>query len=85
MNLGQDKYAYEIVDMLRNSGFITETDYLGKSMKSQFKLVDDLNPDYVLIIGEDEAKGNYITVKDNLTKENKKVEFDELIEYLSMI
>ncbi len=85
MNLGQDKYAYEIVDMLRNSGFITETDYLNKSMKAQFKLVDDLNPDYVLIIGEDEAKGNYITVKDNLTKENKKVEFDELIEYLSMI
>jgi histidyl-tRNA synthetase len=85
MNLGQDKYAYEVVDMLRNSGFITETDYLNKSMKAQFKLVDDLNPDYVLIIGEDEAKGNYITVKDNLTKENKKVEFDELIEYLSMI
>lgn len=85
MNLGQDKYAYEIVDMLRNSGFITETDYLNKSMKAQFKIVDDLNPDYVLIIGEDEAKGNYVTVKDNLTKENKKVEFDELIEYLSMI
>ncbi len=85
MNLGQDKYAYEIVDMLRNSGFITETDYLNKSMKAQFKLVDDLNPDYILIIGEDEAKGNYVTVKDNLTKENKKVEFDELIEYLSMI
>lgn len=85
MNLGQDKYAYEIVDMLRNSGFITETDYLGKSMKAQFKLVDDLNPNYVLIIGEDEAKGNYVTVKDNLTKESKKVEFDELIEYLSMI
>lgn len=85
MNLGQDKYAYEVVDMLRNSGFITETDYLNKSMKAQFKLVDDLNPDYVVIIGEDEAKGNYVTVKDNLTKENKKVEFDELIEYFSMI
>ena len=38
MNLGQDKYAYEVVDMLRNSGFITETDYLNKSMKAQFKL-----------------------------------------------
>ena len=85
MNLGQDKYAYEVVDMLRSSGFITETDYLGKSMKAQFKLVDELNPDYVVIIGEDEAKGNYVTVKDNLTKENKKVEFDELIEYFSMI
>ena len=85
MNLGEDKYAYEIVDMLRSSGFITETDYLGKSMKAQFKLVDELNPDYVVIIGEDEAKGNYVTVKDNLTKENKKVEFDELVEYFSMI
>ena len=85
MNLGEDKYAYEVVDMLRNSGFITETDYLNKSMKAQFKLVDDLNPNYVVIIGEDEAKGNYVTVKDNLTKENKKIEFDELVEFFSMM
>ena len=51
----------------------------------EFFYVNELNPDYVVIIGEDEAKGNYVTVKDNLTKENKKVKFDELVEYFSMI
>ncbi len=84
MNLGADKYAYEIVDMLRNSGFIIETDYLNKSMKSQFKIVDDINPSYVIIIGEEEEKGNYLTVKDNATKESEKVEFDDIIDYLTM-
>ncbi len=84
MNLDEDAYSYEIVDMLRNNGFVVETDYLGKSLKSQFKIVDSINPKFVLICGNEESKGNYITVKDNATKEEKKVEFDEILDYLSM-
>lgn len=84
MNLGSNEYSFEIVDLLRNNGFIVETDYFGKTLKSQFKIVDNINPSYVIIIGEDEAKGNYLTVKDNVTKESTKVECDNIIDYLSM-
>lgn len=84
MNLNEDAYSYEIVDMLRNNGFVVETNYLDKSLKSQFKIVDNINPKYVIICGNDEAKGNYVKVKDNATKEEAKVEFDELVDYLSM-
>lgn len=84
MNLGADKYAYEIVDMLRSNGFVIETSYLNKNMKSQFKIVEDINPKFVIIIGEDENKGNYVTIKDNTTKENIKVEYDNIVEYLSL-
>lgn len=84
MNLNEDNYSYEIVDMLRNNGFVVETNYLDKSLKSQFKIVDNINPKFVIICGTDESKGNYVTIKDNATKEETKVEFDELVDYLSM-
>ena len=36
------------------------------------------------IIGEDEVNGDYITVKDNTSKEEIKVKTSELIDYLDM-
>lgn len=84
MNLEVDDYACEITDMLRNNGFVVDTNYQSKSMKAQFKIADDLEPSYIIIIGLDEKKGNYVTVKDNVTKENIKVEYDELVNYLSL-
>ncbi len=84
MNLGEDKYSYEIIDMLRSNGFVIETSYLNKNMKPQFKIVEDINPKFVIIIGENEFKGNYVTIKDNTTKENVKVEYDNIVEYLSL-
>ena len=84
MNLDNSGYAYQILDDLRNSGFSCEIDYSGKNMKGMWKLVDKYEPSYVLIIGEDEVKGEYITVKDNTTKEEKQVKASELIDYLDM-
>lgn len=84
MNLEDSGYAYQVLDDLRSSGYSCEIDYTGKSMKGKWKLVDKYNPSYVLIIGEDEVKGNYITVKDNTTKESIQVKSNELMEYLDM-
>ena len=84
MNLEDSGYAFQVLDDLRSSGYSCEIDYTGKSMKGMWKLVDKYNPSYVLIIGEDEVKGNYITVKDNTTKESIQVKSDELMEYLDM-
>lgn len=84
MNLSGNAYAYQIVDDLRNSGFIVETDYTGKNIKGLWKLVDKFNPAYILIVGEDEEIGAYVTVKCTSTKEEVKVKASELLEYLDM-
>ena len=83
MNLDNTNYAFQIIDDLRLSEFSVETDYTGKNMKGMWKLVDKLNPKFVLIIGEDEMVSNYITVKDNITKEETKVKTSDLIDYLN--
>ena len=83
MNLDNTNYAFQIIDDLRLSEFSVETDYTGKNMKSMWKLVDKLNPKFVLIIGEDERVNDYITVKDNITKEETKVKTSDLIDYLN--
>lgn len=84
MNLDGSSLAYQIVDDLRSSGFSCEIDYTGKTMKGLWKLVDKYNPTYVIIIGEDEVKGDYVTVKDNDTKEEIKVKISELLDYFNM-
>lgn len=84
MNLDKSNLAYQIMDDLRTSGFSCETDYTGKNMKGLWKLVDKYDPNYVLIIGEDEVKGDYVTVKDNSTKEEVKVKTSELLDYFNM-
>ena len=83
MNLDNTNYAFQIIDDLRLSEFFVETDYTGKNMKGMWKLVDKLNPKFVLIIGEDERVNDYITVKDNITKEETKVKTSDLIDYLN--
>ena len=83
MNLDNTSYAFQIIDDLRLSEFSVETDYTGKNMKGMWKLVDKLNPKFVLIIGEDERVNDYITVKDNITKEETKVKTSDLIDYLN--
>ena len=84
MNLDGSSLAYQIVDDLRSSGFSCEIDYTGKTMKGLWKLVDKYDPTYVIIIGEDEVKGDYVTVKDNDTKEEVKVKISELLDYFNM-
>lgn len=84
MNLDGGYLANQIVDDLRSSGFSSETDYTGKNMKGLWKLVDKYNPAYIIIIGEDEVKGDYVTVKDNDTKEEVKVKISELLDYFNM-
>ena len=39
------------------------------------------NP-YTIIVGEEEELTDTLTLKDNLTKEEKKIELDNLIDYL---
>lgn len=71
-----------LVQDLRLNGFITETDYFNKGLKGQFKSVDRLNPKFLIILNDEDLKQNKITLKDNATKEEQKIEINNLIDYL---
>ena len=67
---------------LRLNDFITETDYLNKGLKGEFKSADRLKAKYLIIINDQDLENNEVNVKDNLTKEEEKVNINNLVEYL---
>ena len=67
---------------LRLNGFKVEIDYMNRSLKSNFKQADHLNSKFIIIIGEEEINNNFVTIKNNKTKEEQKVELEYLIYYL---
>lgn len=67
---------------LRINGFITETDYLNKGLKGEFKSADRLNAKYLVILNDEDLKNNEVKVKDNVTKEEELVNINNLVEFL---
>lgn len=82
ISIDEDLKAFSLVNSLRLSGFITEMDYLKRNFKSNFKAADKLGVKYIIIVGEEEVKSNILTIKDNLSKEEYKVEIEKLIDFL---
>ena len=76
------KNALSLTNALRMSGFSVDMEYTSKKMAASFKKADKLGAKYIIIIGEDEVKNNILTVKDNHTKEEHKVKFEDLIDFL---
>ncbi len=83
MPLGDTRnFAYQIVSLLRAYGYSTDMDMVGRGMKGQFKSVDRFKAKYSIIIGEDEANGEYVQIRDNKTKEQEQVNVEDVIKYL---
>ena len=81
MSENEKKQAYHICNDLRLNGFSVDIDYMNRNIKANFKQADRLQAKYVIIVGEDEIKTNKLTVKNNETKEEYKVEVEKLIEF----
>ncbi len=75
--------AYLVQD-LRLNGFITETDLMKKSLKAQFKSVERYKSKYLIVLNDEELKENKIALKDTITKEEKQMPINDLIDYLYM-
>lgn len=73
-----------ITQNLRLNGFTTETDYLNKGLKGEFKSADRFNAKYLVILNDEDLAKNEVNVKDNVTKEEEKVNINDLIDYLDM-
>lgn len=74
--------AFSLTQALRLSGFVADTDYLNRNLKSNFKASDRYHANYVILVGEDEIKSNILTVKNNHTKEEYKVPLHDIIDFL---
>ncbi|MDR1160340.1 MAG: histidine--tRNA ligase, partial [Syntrophomonadaceae bacterium] len=68
--------AMRLVNELRIAGITAEKDYIGRSVKAQMKYADKIHARIVIFIGDEEAAGNYYTVKDMADSRQLKVERD---------
>ncbi|MBE6155721.1 MAG: histidine--tRNA ligase [Firmicutes bacterium] len=67
---------------LRLNGITSETNFLDRGLKSQFKDADRHGAKHLVILNSDDLAKGLINVKDNLTKEEVKVPEDEIIDYI---
>ena len=82
ISIDEDMKAFDLTNRLRLCGFRVEMDYSGKNIKSNFKTADRLGVKYIIIIGEEEANSGILTVKNNMTKEEEKVDLEKIVDYL---
>ncbi len=82
VNEEEKKYAAYLTNELRMNGFIVETDYLNRSLKSQFKQADRLNSKYTIVLNSCDLKRNEVKIKNNKSKQEDIISVDALIYYL---
>ena len=82
MSENEKANALRLCTNLRLNGFRVDIDYCSRNLKSNFKQADRLNSKLIIIVGEEEVKNNFVTVKNNITKEENKVELEDLLYYL---
>ncbi|MCE2244989.1 histidine--tRNA ligase [Streptococcus thermophilus] len=75
---GANGKALELVQSIRYQGFKAERDYLGRKIKAQFKSADTFRAKTVITLGESEVESGVVKVKNNATREEVTVSFEEL-------
>ena len=92
-NFGPDIYvigmAQEIIDknfslceILRSNGFMVDSNYEVKSMKSLLKTAVKKNAKFALILGEDEVMKGQVTAKNLRTQEQTSIKLDDMTRVL---
>lgn len=75
---GVNGKALELVQAIRYQGFKAERDCLGRKIKAQFKSADTFKAKTVITLGESEVESGQVNVKNNSTREEVTVSFEEL-------
>ncbi len=70
--------ALQILSALRRQGYRAESDYLGRSLKSQMKHADRLGARYVAILGSNEIVNRTVTLRRMAGGDQIEVTWDEL-------
>lgn len=82
VNEEEKLHAISLVQDLRMSGLICETENSGRGLKAQFKQADRLNAKQLVILNSEDLKLGLVNIKDNVTKEEIKLDENEVLEYL---
>lgn len=80
----EEKYqAVKLANILRLNEISTEICPNDLSLKSQFKLADKLEASFLIILNDEDLQKGLITIKDNYTKDEEKVDENDIVDYLS--
>ena len=74
--------ASVLVQYLRLSGFVCETDLMSKSLKGQFKSVDRFHSMYLIILNDEDLKKGEVVIKNNHTREETRLKITDLVQFL---
>lgn len=77
--------ALELAQAIRHQGLKAERDYLGRKIKAQFKSADAFKAKTVITLGESELESGQVSVKNNTTREEVTVSFEELTENFAAV
>lgn len=75
--------AYKIVNALRSSGVIAETDYMDRSVKAQMKYANKLGAKHTVIIGSEELEKNLVNIKNMEDGSQFEAALDKITEYFT--
>ena len=67
---------------LRKNGIRAQINIENQKLGKKFKIADKLNVNYVIVIGEDEANNNVVTLKNMKTGEQKTISLEEVIKII---
>ncbi|MBQ6538972.1 MAG: histidine--tRNA ligase [Bacilli bacterium] len=82
VNDEEKRSALYYANELREAGYSVDTEFTGKSLKSQFKKADRLNARYIAVLNSEDLKNGEIKIKNNQTKEEEVVSAEALIYFM---
>lgn len=74
-----NKVALQIVTELRANGYRSDTDYLNRSFKAQFKTVDRKKAKAAILVGEKDVANGTVTIKNIEAQTQEVVALDSII------
>ena len=75
-----NEYAKKVADLLRKKGIRFEVDYSDKNMKEKIKLYKNYKDPYILVLGNEEAENNTVSINIRGNKQLHGVPLDTFIE-----
>jgi len=84
-NTDSQRAAFGILNGIRGAGITADGGYFEKSLKSQMRLANAVNSNYVVIIGEEEVKNKKVILRDMAVQKQEEIDVDGVVEKINKI